>query len=160
LRFIAAFLSGIVNKLLWQEHALYVQNIFNSITNLIMPKLQRRYLKSIITYQKFIKVYVGFILFNSALINIYIQYLIRTTKFKKHIYNLIMFAKYLKVLYRKHIILMSGLKFQISGKLGGKLKHSKYKFKIGENPNASFNIKTSYNLLPICTKYGVFSAKL
>jgi ribosomal protein S3 len=81
-------------------------------------------------------------------------------KTKKHVKNISIFIKKIYKLYFNKIINFKGYKIAICGKLNGKMKRQKYKFKIGKIMLNSFNCRIDYFYLPLYTKYGVFSIKI
>lgn len=81
-------------------------------------------------------------------------------KTKKHIKNISIFIKKIYKLYFNKIINFKGYKIAICGKLNGKMKRQKYKFKIGKIMLNSLHCRIDYFYLPLYTKYGVFSIKI
>ena len=63
-------------------------------------------------------------------------------------------------LYLVKLINFYGFKLHISGKLNGKMRKSKYFYKIGKMLLNTFKTKLQFYFLPLYTKYGIFSIKI
>jgi hypothetical protein len=70
------------------------------------------------------------------------------------------FIQIIHFLFTKKLINFKGFKIYISGKLNGKMKRSKYGYKMGEIWLNTFNNKINYYYLPLYTKFGIFSLKV
>jgi len=98
--------------------------------------------------------------FLSTLLGQYLQDVIRNTRLKKHFKNLNIAIGQIKSIFSKHSNAVTGLKLSIMGKLGGKMRKSKYKYRIGSIPAFSFKYLFSFSTTQVHTKYGVFSIKI
>lgn len=85
---------------------------------------------------------------------------IKKTKNKKHIKNLIDFFSGIKIIFEKKIIPISGLKFKIAGRLGGKLRKASFGYTLGYMKLMTFKTYVDYSCDYIYTQYGSFSLKL
>lgn len=70
------------------------------------------------------------------------------------------FIQIINFLFTKKLINFKGFKVYISGKLNGKMKRSKYGYKMGEIWLNTLNNKINYYYLPLYTKFGIFSLKV
>lgn len=118
-----------------------------------------KYLKTYSLKQKFYVIFLGFIFLKANLINTYINTIIKKTKNKKHIKNLILFFKYIKIIFDNQFIPLEGLKFKITGRLGGKLRKSSFHFKLGFVKLMTYDVVVDYNCIFVYTQYGSFSLK-
>jgi len=95
--------------------------------------------------------------FDSYIITEYICLIIRTTKLKQHIKNLLIISYFINHFFKLQLIPILGLRLSIKGKLNGKLRKSQYIYKIGKTNIASFNMLVCYGQSISFTKYGTFS---
>jgi hypothetical protein len=109
--------------------------------------------------QKYFIILFCFIHLNTFILNYILGFVLQTTKLKQHIRNLLSVLSVIKILFNSQIISVYGFKFQIKGKLGGKLRKSKFKYSLGKVTNSSFSLVISYCATPIYTRYGVFGLK-
>lgn len=119
-----------------------------------------KYLRNGVTKQKFYLVLLSFFFFKAKILTSYLALLVKKTKNKKHIKNLIFFFHSLRTLFVKQFICIYGLKFKISGRLGGKLRRSSFGYKLGYSPLMSFKTYVDYSCDFVYTQYGSFSLKL
>lgn len=110
--------------------------------------------------QKLYLIFLSLIFFKSNILNIYISLIIKKTKNKKHTKNLIIFFCFLKSILDKKFIPIQGLKFKISGRLGGKLRKALYGYKLGYMKLMTLNTYVDYSCNYVNTQYGSFSLKL
>ena len=119
-----------------------------------------KYLRNIVAKQKFYLILLSFLFFKTQILNTYLNLLIKKTKNKKHIKNLIFFFNELRLLFEKQFVCISGLKFKIAGRLGGKLRRSSYGYKLGFLPLMSLKTCLDFSCDFVYTQYGSFSLKL
>jgi len=82
--------------------------------------------------------------------------LLQVARSKKHIRDLLFFLRIVKSIFDSQIVSITGFKFQIKGKLGGKLRKSKFKYKIGKLPLSQLSLFIVYSSIPVYTRFGVF----
>jgi hypothetical protein len=109
--------------------------------------------------KKYVIILFCFIYSNTFVLNNILGLILQTTKSKQHIKNLLSILNVIKTLFNSQIISIYGFKFQIKGKLGGKLRKSKFKYSLGKITNSSFSLRVCYSAIAIYTKYGVFGLK-
>lgn len=166
LRKISSFLT--INSLsLLLENILY--NIVNENCKVYLFHMVQSFNKTKIPFfliKKFkvrfelLMMYFSFYWFNSEVLASHIHDLVKNTKLKQHVRNLRFFAASLKFFFSQQILIMGGIKFQVTGKLGGKMRKSKYKFRVGKVSLFSLESLVSYTNKIVHTKYGVFSIKI
>jgi hypothetical protein len=119
-----------------------------------------KFLKNSASKQKFYIILLSFYFFKSHILNKYLVILIKKTKNKKHTKNLIIFLNYVKILFDKQLIPLTGFKFKIAGRLGGKLRKGCFHFKLGFLKLMFLNNFVDYSCDYVFTQYGSFSLKL
>jgi len=113
-----------------------------------------------IQIQKVFIIFISFLFVKSSLLNNYINIIIKKTKNKKHIKNLIVFFSSLKLIFDKQFVPLLGLKFKIAGRLDGKLRKASYGYKLGSMRLLSLALNLDYSCDILYTQYGSFSLKL
>lgn len=105
--------------------------------------------------------FILYLLFISRNVELFSRYvgssLIVSHRHRKSIMSL---TKPIYYLYSKLLINPKGFKLYISGKLNGKMKRSKYAYKLGEMWISTFQNYINYFYLPLYTKFGVLSIKV
>lgn len=81
-------------------------------------------------------------------------------KIDKHHRVLRNFTNFLENTHRLKQIYLKGLKIYVTGKLGGKMRKSKYSYKIGNVQLQKLSDSLSYNLCLSYTKFGVIAVKI
>lgn len=119
-----------------------------------------KYLKKFFFKQKLYIISLSFLFLKGYIILYYIHNIIKKTKNKKHIKNLLHFFKELKMIFRMQYIPIYGLKFRIAGRLGGKLRKGTFFYKLGHLKLLTLTTKLDYSCHVVHTLYGVFSLKL
>lgn len=119
-----------------------------------------KFLKNYVLKQKLYLVLLSFLFLKANILTSYINIIIKKTRNKKHVKNLIMFFNNIKMLFEKQIISLFGLKFKIAGRLGGKLRKGSFIYKLGAVRLMSFNVVLDYSCTFVYTQYGSFSLKL
>jgi len=94
------------------------------------------------------------------LLMVYIRGLVKYTKNKRHISNLLHFFKFVKHIYSKQVVPLAGFKFRIAGRLGGRLRKSQFILKKGQVNLLVYKLNVIYNNDIVISQYGVFSLKL
>ena len=137
--------------------------IFNNILNsfLLNDFIEKNQYKNL-NKQKhkiYFLMYTLFYFKNVELVARYISFLIN--KSYRHKRNISFFRKMIYYLWTKKVIKFKGLNLCILGKLNGKMKRSKFYYRVGKFGVTTFlNEKIVYYYLPLYTKFGVFSIKL
>lgn len=137
--------------------------VFNNVLNyfLLNDFIEKNQYKNL-NKQKhkiYFLMYTLFYFKNTELIVRYISFLIN--KSYRHKRNIMFFRKMIYYLWIKKIIKFKGFNLSILGKLNGKMKRSKFYYRVGKFGVSTFlNEKIVYYYLPLYTKFGVFSIKL
>jgi hypothetical protein len=95
---------------------------------------------------------------NTTLISDHLSFLLGTVKQHKKILK--DFVDILENLFFLNVIKLRGFQLRVSGKLGGKMRKSKYHYKLGKVQLGSLNYCLNYNLGLSYTKFGVISVKI
>lgn len=119
-----------------------------------------KYLKKFFLKQKLYIISLSFLFLKGSILLSYIHNIIKKTKNKKHIKNLLLFFRELKIIFKMQYIPIYGLKFRIAGRLGGKLRKGTFFFKLGNLKLLTLTTVLDYSLKVVHTLYGVFSLKL
>ena len=142
-----------------RKYTIIINNILNSfLLNNFIEKNQYKNLNKQ-KHKIYFLMYILFYFKNIELIVKYILFLIN--KSHRHKRNIIFFQKIIYYLWTKKVIKFKGLNLSIFGKLNGKMKHSKFYYRLGKFGVSTFlNEKIIYYFLPLYTKFGIFSIKL
>ena len=95
---------------------------------------------------------------NSALIAEYLA--IALQRNKKHKWVLKKFISILERLFFSNILKFKGFQLRVAGKLNGKMRKSKYHYKLGKTEFQVLNIYVAYSFFLSYTKFGVLSLKI
>ena len=95
---------------------------------------------------------------NSALIAEYLA--IALQRNKKHKWVLKKFISILERLFFSNILKFKGFQLRVAGKLNGKMRKSKYHYKLGKTEFQVLNIYVAYSFFISYTKFGVLSLKI
>ena len=95
---------------------------------------------------------------NIELISKYIGFIL--LRDKRHIRNIKIFLKRFFILYYKKILGIKGFKLYISGKINGKMRKSKYSYKVGKLLLNTLDFKIKYFYFPLYTTFGALSIKV
>ena len=94
----------------------------------------------------------------SSLIGNYL--VLELKRFKNHLRALVSFTVILEKLYYNHKIMFKGIVLRVTGKLGGKMRKSKYHYKLGKSNLQVIKIPLSYFLGVSATRFGILSIKV
>jgi hypothetical protein len=94
----------------------------------------------------------------TRIISDYLVNNIRTTK--KHHLILKKFVNLVEFFFVNKLIMFLGLQIRITGKLGGKMRKSKYHYKLGKVCLQTLKVGLNYTLGISFTKFGVISIKI
>ena len=136
---------------------IYLVNILNVLHNMYIFKKKKLY-KSKELRKKIMFYYISFYLKSAEFLCKYFGSILLTGK-----YHLRMIRYCLNNIYKLYLIQLInfyGFKLHISGKLNGKMRKSKYFYKIGKMLLNTFKTKLQCYFLPLYTKYGIFSIKV
>jgi len=98
-------------------------------------------------------------LFNqSKIIALYLAVSIKTTK--NHLVVLRSFIDLVEFFFFKRILRFLGFQLRLTGKLGGKMRRSKFHYKLGKVCLQTISIGLSYSTVLSYTKFGVISIKV
>lgn len=155
------------NKLFRYFHKSFKLKINSIFKNLIFDfffsliKYSQSLISSIIKSSQrkiFFLIYLFFSTHNVELFTRWVGSLLRKTY--QHRKKIKYFIQTIYFLFTQNLVNFKGFKIYISGKLNGKMKRSKYGYKMGEIWLNTFNIRINYYYLPLYTKFGVFSLKV
>ena len=100
---------------------------------------------------------LAFIYNNTRIISEYIaSFILLTTN---HLKDVKKFIKIFEKLYFSNIVKLTGFKLWLKGKLNGKMRKSKYIYKIGKVQLQTLKLIFDYNLYLSFTKFGIISIK-
>jgi hypothetical protein len=116
--------------------------------------------KYLVGKQRIYLIYLSFIFLKASILNVYINILVKEIKDKKHINVIRGFFDNIKILFQQQFIPISGIKFQIAGRLNGKLRKSRFGYNMGSIKLMSLYTFCNYSCDIIYTQYGSFSLKL
>jgi len=103
---------------------------------------------------------ICFNFFKSDLLALYLGDIVKKTKNKRHVRNLYSAFNIIRPIFNKQLIPLSGFKFKIAGRLGGRLRKSCFIFELGRLRLLSFSAHINYVCHYVFTQYGAFSLKL
>jgi hypothetical protein len=94
----------------------------------------------------------------SKMLSNYVVDIIQKTK--KHHMVLRNFVSLIELFFFKNIISFLGFQLRVTGKLGGKMRKSKYHYKLGKVRLQTLKVGLSYSSSVSYTKFGVISVKV
>jgi hypothetical protein len=118
-------------------------------------------------YNKFIKqdfrfsfytVLLSLLYCNSKLLANYLVAVIK--KQKNHFKILKFFTDLVTFYFVRNLYYVAGIQIRVTGKLGGKMRRSKFHYKIGKVQLHTFKTVLSYNMSFSYTKFGIISVKI
>jgi len=141
---------------------IYLDNIFlnkNIFTkeNVLKKKFKKKLKKKdsrFILYNLF----VGLTYQNSEIISNYLSVLIKNDK--NHYRILKRFTSELENYFYSNIVRLYGFQLWVTGKLTGKMRKSKYSYKLGVVHLRKLNLSLDYSLSLSYTKFGIISIKI
>lgn len=96
--------------------------------------------------------------YDSRLLSDYIALSLKSNK--NHFKILKDFTEILSFYFLRNVLPIKGMQIRVTGKLGGKMRRSKYHYKVGKVEMQTLNNSLSYNLSLSFTKFGVLSVKV
>jgi hypothetical protein len=154
---ISKTLENVIYILTKKEIKLKINNIFLKKGFVRMPVFGKQLIKSEFRF-KFFTVFLSFVYHNSKLIGDYLAKVI--AKNKQHRKSLIIFSTFVEKIIFSKVLVLSGFQLRVTGKLGGKMRKSKYHYKLGIVKLQSLKYSLSYNCIPSYTKFGIISIKV
>jgi hypothetical protein len=107
---------------------------------------------------KFFIYFLSILYAESLLLAEYVVSLLR--KGKKHRKTLQLFTRFFEKIIYSGAVKLRGIQLRVTGKLGGKMRKSKYHYKFGKVQLNTFKNHLSYSCLVAYTRFGIFSIKL
>lgn len=157
LKLITKGLENLIFKLKAQKISIKIKNIYLTKGFFRVPYFGKQVIKPEFRF-KFFTIFVAMAYTNSFLMSEYISDVIK--KGKQHRKNLQIFTNFFERIFYPRLLMLSGFQLRVSGKLGGKLRKSKYHYKIGKVQLHTFKNFLSYSLTTSYTKFGVISIKV
>jgi len=136
---------------------IYLQNILLIKGLVIFPVLESIIKKPTLRYQLFIILFSSFFFFSRLLAD-YISQILSSGK--QHLKILKRFILFFESFFYSNILLLQGVQLRVTGKLGGKMRASKFHYKIGSVNLQKIISFCNYNLSVAYTKYGILAIKL
>lgn len=134
-----------------------LKNVFLNKGLFIYPVMGSLAKKEILRFQ-FYTIFFSTYFFCSELLANYIAKLLVIGK--QHLKILKRFILFFESFFYNNILVLQGLQLRITGKLGGKMRASKFHYKIGVVNLQSIISSCNYEMATAFTKYGVLSIKL
>lgn len=157
IKLISQSLENLIFKLKSQHTSIKIKNIYLMKNFFRVPFLGKQIMKPEFRF-KFFTVFLAIAYHNSFLLAEYVADLIK--KGKQHRKSLQIFTNFFERIFSPRLLLLSGFQLRVSGKLGGKLRKSKYHYKIGKVQLQTLKNPLSYCMTTSYTKFGVFSIKV
>ena len=132
-----------INNIFFQKGILFYNNIINKY------KKQKFLLKTLLLSTCYM---------NSILITDYLSIILQTNK--RHRWLLKKFIEIIEMFFYLNIIKFKGFQLRVSGKLNGKMRKSKYHYKLGKVKLQSISFYLTYSFNISYTKFGVLSIKI
>lgn len=156
-KLIAKGLENLIYKLKYQKIAVKLKNIYLTKGFSRVPFFGKQVIKSEFRF-KFITIFLAIAYTNSFLISEYVAGFLK--KGKQHRKTLQFFTGFFERIFFSGLVSLSGFQLRVTGKLGGKLRKSKYHYKIGKVQLQTFKNLLSYCFTTTYTKFGVISVKV
>jgi hypothetical protein len=160
------FLKGaLISKVL--QHTLFLlinKDIQIKINNIWLRKGVPRLplfgdsIKQLVFRYNFFTLYLALVYKNSKLVADYLSEAIK--KDKQHRKTLQKCTDSIEKIFFSKLLFLSGMQIRVTGKLGGKMRRSKYHYKLGTVQLQTLKHFVSYSCLPVYTKFGLISIKV
>lgn len=155
IKLLSIYLENIVFKYSNFFFDVWISHIFLQKGIVIDSKVVKKYKKQ---KQVLHTILLGSFYMNTSIISDYLSFLLVSTKNHKKILKI--FLDIFEKLFFSNIIKLKGFQLRIAGKLGGKMRKSKYNYKLGKVQLRSLNFCLNYSLGLSYTKFGVISVKV
>lgn len=116
------------------------------------------FINQIVFRYNFFTLYLALVYKNSKLLAEYLSEAIK--KDKQHRKILQKCTDAIEKIFFSKLLFLSGLQIRVTGKLGGKMRRSKYHYKLGTVQLQTLKHFVSYSCLPVYTKFGLISIKV
>lgn len=140
-----------------KEISLKINNVFLNKGFTRVPIFGKRFIKPVFRFQ-FFTVFLACVYRSSQLIGHYLSKVV--AKNKQHRKSLAIFSSFIEKVIFSKILVLAGFQVRVTGKLGGKMRKSKYHYKFGIVKLQSFGHSLSYICVPSYTKFGIISIKV
>jgi hypothetical protein len=157
IKLITKGLENLIFKLRAKKISIKVKNIYLTKGFFRVPFFGKQIIKPEFRF-KFFTIFLSIAYTNSFLLTEYVADFIK--KGKQHRKNLQIFTNFFERIFYPRLLTISGFQLRVSGKLGGKLRKSKYHYKIGKVQLQTFKNFLSYSFTVAYTKFGVISIKV
>lgn len=157
MKMISKSLEILILKLKAQKISIKINNIFLNKGIDKVPFFGKQIIKPDFRF-KFFTIFWSIAYTQSKLLTEYIAILIK--RGKQHRKTLQLFTNFFEKIFYSRLLTLLGFQLRVTGKLGGKLRKSKYHYKIGLVKLQTFKYYLSYSCVPSYTKFGVISIKL
>ena len=115
-------------------------------------------ISQIVFRYNFFTLYLALVYKNSKLLAEYLSECIK--KDKQHRKILQKCTESIEKIFFSKLLFLSGMQLRVTGKLGGKMRRSKYHYKLGTVQLQTLKHFVSYSCLPVHTKFGLISIKV
>jgi hypothetical protein len=115
-------------------------------------------INQIVFRYNFFTLYLALLYKNSKLLADYLAECIK--KDKQHRKILQKCTDAIEKIFFSKLLFLSGMQIRVTGKLGGKMRRSKYHYKLGTVQLQTLKHFVSYSCLPVYTKFGLISIKV
>ena len=157
IKIVSKSLEVLILKLKAQPIAIKLNNIFFNRGINRVPFFGKQIVKPDFRF-KFFTVFLAIAYTQSKLLAEYVAALIK--KGKQHRKTLQWFTNFFEKIFYSRLLTLLGFQLRVTGKLGGKLRKSKYHYKLGKVKLQTFKYYLSYCCLVSYTKFGIISIKL
>jgi len=163
LRLISFGLKSLLSNFVFKhkKFTLSIFPVFSSFINIKMPYyVETTFYSTVPGSIKAFPIMLSFYFFESSVLADFIIPIFKEASKKNQLRKLSEITNSITSIFSLQIFPIMGLRFCIKGKLGGKLRKSKYKFKIGISPLSYYTVPVSFSSKSIYTRHGVFSIKV
>jgi hypothetical protein len=150
-------LENLLFKLQAKQTIIHLKNLYLTKNFFRVPFFGKPIIKPEFRF-KFFTIFLAIAYQSSFLLAEHVVDVIK--KGKQHRKNLQVFTSFLERIFYPRLLLLSGFQLRVSGKLGGKLRKSKYHYKLGKVQLQTIRCPLSYSIAISHTKFGVFSIKV
>jgi hypothetical protein len=154
---ISKLLEGVLFFLIKIETCLKITSIFTTKGLTRLPLFGPRINNPGFRFNFFI-LFLAFVYRNSLLVSTYISALI--FRGKQHRKVLGVFTNFVEKVVISKFLTLSGLQLRVTGKIGGRMRKSKYHYKLGLLRLQSLCYAFSYSCTPSFTRFGIISVKV
>lgn len=150
-------LENTIYSLTRKEIKLKINNIFLNKGFPRVPIFGQKVIKPEFRF-KFFTLFISLIYKNSKLLAEHLSELIK--KNKQHRKTLQTFTNFFEKIFFSKLLFLSGIQIRATGKLGGKMRRSKYHYKLGMARLQTLKYLVSYSCVSSYTKFGIISIKI